>query len=210
MKSRIAAAIAALGCAACAGVHETPPPPPAPVAVTPPVVVAPPPVAATPVAPSKPERAIASEAKAPEIEALLAEFARLRRLPATEFAREQEAARQAWHQSRSDVARIRYAMTSSLPGVSPAEELRALDLLEPLVKNTSAPLHGFAFLLSAFIQEQRRLASLVHGLQQNIQGLQQNNQVLQQNVHGLQQKLDALRTLERSLSERGEPVQRRR
>lgn len=141
---------------------------------------------------------------------LLADYERLRRLPPAEVAREQEAARQSFHQARSDAARIRLAMTVSLPGSPPAEELRALELLDPLVKNASAPLHGLAFLFSTFIQEQRRLASLVQGLQQNLQGLQQNNQALQQNVHGLQQKLDALRTLERSLSERGEPAQRRR
>lgn len=209
MKSRIAGAMAAIACAACVGVETPAPTTLPPVVVPPPVVVTPPPPVIAPVAPAKVERTI-PEAKAPEIDALLAEFERLRRLPAAEIPREQEAARQAWHQTRSDVARIRYAMASSLPGVSPAEELRALDLLDPLVKNLSAPLHSLAFLLSAFIQEQRRLASLVHGLQQNMQGLQQNNQALQQNVHGLQQKLDALRTLERSLSERGEPVQRRR
>jgi cell division protein FtsB len=210
MKSRVAASIVAITSAACAGVPEPPPPAPPPVvAVAPQVVVKPPPVIA-PAAPPKVERAIPSETRTPETDTLLAEFERLRRLPTTEIAREQEAARQFFHQSRSDAARIRYAMAASLPGTSPAEESRALELLEPLVKNASAPLHGLAFLLSAFIQEQRRLASLVQGLQQTMQGLQQNNQALQQNVHGLQQKLDALRTLERSLSERGEPVQRRR
>jgi prefoldin subunit 5 len=50
----------------------------------------------------------------------------------------------------------------------------------------------------------------LQGLQQNNQGLQQNVQALQQNVQGLQQKLEALRTLERSLSERAEPVPRKR
>jgi hypothetical protein len=90
----------------------------------------------------------------------------------------------------------------TVPGIAGNDEVRALDLLDPLVKNPTAPLHGLAFLMAAYVQEQRRLASQVHGLQQNAQGLQQN-------VQALQQKLDALRTLERSLSER-EAAGRRR
>jgi hypothetical protein len=89
-------------------------------------------------------------------------------------------------------------MTLAVPGV-PGGETAALELLEPLVKNPTLSLHGLAFLLAAYIQEQRRLASQLQGLQQNVQGLQQN-------VQGLQQKLDALRTLERSLTERESPA----
>lgn len=210
MRARLAASIIATACSACAGVQETPTNAPAPpVTVAPPVVAKPPPVVIAPPAPPRPERAAPVEVRNAEVDSLFAEFERLRRLPAAEIPREQEAARLAFNQSRTDSSRIRFAMASSLPGSGPVEEQRALDLLDPLVRTPGATLHGFAFLLSAFIQEQRRLASLVQGLQQNLQGLQQNNQALQQNVHGLQQKLDALRTLERSLSERGEPARRR-
>ncbi|MDB5905103.1 MAG: hypothetical protein JWM26_3981 [Betaproteobacteria bacterium] len=210
MSARLAAAAAALALAACASAPEAPPEEEAPVvAVAPPrvekkpAIVAPPPVA-------KPERVAPAEPKANEVDALLAEFERLRRLPPSELAREQELARQAFNQSRSDVARVKLAIASSVPGSPAAEETRALDLLDPLVKNPTAPLHGLAFMLSASIQEQRRLAAAAQGLQQNAQALEKNNQALQQNVHGLQQKLDALRTLERSLSERGEAAPRRR
>jgi hypothetical protein len=144
------------------------------------------------------------------VQTLLAEYGRLRRLTAPDLAREQEAARQAFAQSRSDAARIQLAMTLTVPGGAANEEARALELLEPIVKNPTAPLHGLAFLLTAQIQEQRRLIAQVQGLQQNNQGLQQNVQALQQNVQGLQQKLDALRTLERSMSERTEPAPRKR
>ena len=210
MKNRIASALVAAACAACAGVQETPTPPQAPeVAIAPAVVAKPPPVITPPAPPPKVERTVPAEVKTSELDALIAEFERLRRLPPADAAREQEVARQAFSQSRSDAARLKLAMAGSLPGSAPAEEQRALELLDPLVKNPSAALHGIAYLLSAFIQEQRRLASLVQGLQQNAQTLQQNNQVLQQSVHGLQQKLDALRTLERSLTERGEPARRR-
>ncbi|HEV7802304.1 MAG TPA: hypothetical protein VGP15_14600 [Burkholderiales bacterium] len=159
--------------------------------------------------PIKPEP-IAAELRQPDIDVLLSEFERFRRLSAADLAREQDAARQSFNQTRSDAARLQLAMAMSVPGSAAIDETRALDLLEPLAKNPLAPLHGLAFLLSAHIQEQRRLVAQLQGLQQNNQGLQQNVQSLQQNVQGLQQKLDALRTLERSLSERGETPPRKR
>jgi predicted outer membrane protein len=165
-----------------------------------------PPVRAKPAA--KPERTPAG--RLAELEMLFSDFERLRRLPSAELAREQEVARQAFNQSRSELARVRYAMALAVPGSPPGEELRALELLDPVVKNPSAALHGIAFLMVAYVQEQRRLFAHVQGLQQNNQGLQQNVQALQQNVQGLQQKLDALRTLERSLTERREPVPKRK
>jgi len=157
----------------------------------------------------KPDRS-APIGRPAEIEALFAEFQRLRRLPPAELVREQEAARQAFNQTRTDLARVRLAMALTVPGGAPGEEARALDLLDPLVRNQSAALHGVAFLMAAYIQEQRRLVAQIQGLHQNNQGLQQNVQALQQNVQGLQQKLDALRTLERSLTERREPAPKRR
>lgn len=206
----VSAAALVLALAACATAPETAPEPEsAPVATAPHAVPAPPAVI-TPAPIVRAQPPIVAESKANELDALLAEFGRLRRLPPGELAREQDLARQAFIQSKSDAARVKWAMSAAVPGVAPADELRALELLDPLVKNSASALHGLAFLLSASIQEQRRLTTLVQGLQQNMQGLQQNNQALQQNVHGLQQKLDALRTLERSLTERGESAPRRR
>jgi FtsZ-binding cell division protein ZapB len=211
VSARLAAAAAALALAACASPPEAQPEAQAPVVAVAPPTVEKKPAIVTPAPVAKPERVVVpAEPKANELDSLLAEFERLRRLPAAELPREQELARQAFNQSRSDAARVKLAMASSLPGSPPGEEARALELLEPLAKNPTSTLHGLAFMLSAFIQEQRRLAGLAQGLQQNTQMLEKNNQALQQNVHGLQQKLDALRTLERSLSERGESVPRRR
>ena len=65
----------------------------------------------------------------------------------------------------------------------------AVELLDPLVRNPTAPLNGFALLLASYIQESRRLGAQVLGLQQNL--------------HGLQQKLDALMSLDKSMIERG-------
>lgn len=206
-----AGAILILALCACATAPETVPEAESetPAVVTAPEVPKQPTVSAPAPAARTPPPRIA-ESKSSELEMLLAEFERLRRLPPAELAREQELARTSYMQSKSDAARVKWAMSSSGPGAAPADELRALELLDPLVKNPASPLHGLAFVLSAAIQEQRRLASLVQGLQQNLQGLHQNNQALQQSVHGLQQKLDALRTLERSLTERGESAPRRR
>jgi len=58
-----------------------------------------------------------------------------------------------------------------------------------VAKNQRAPLHGLAFLLAAQIQEQKRLDG---------------------NVQDLQHKLDALKSLERSLSERDQSNVRKR
>ena len=212
MIARLALAAVLLSLSACATVPEEDAPEsaaeaekPAPVAPrpVPPAKVAVAPPVAPPVTPDvKPPPTAPQLYRPSELETLLTEFERLRRLPAAEVAREQEAARQAFNQTRSDAARVRYAMTMTVPGTAGNDEVRALDLLDPLVKNVTAPLRGLAVLMSAYIQEQRRLASQVQGLQKNEQGLQQN-------VHALQQKLDALRTLERSLSER-EAAGRRR
>jgi cell division protein FtsB len=205
MKRNAALAAAATALASCIALEKPAPPPQKPLPESWPVVVLPKPERVEP----KPER-VEPEPKVQELELLLGEFARLRRISAADLVREQEAARQAFAQTRSDASRIQLAMALTVPGGSAGEEARALDLLEPVVKNASAPLHALATLLSLHIQEQRRLTAQLQGLQQSNTGLQQNVQALQQNVQGLQQKLDALRTLERSLSERGETPSRKR
>jgi hypothetical protein len=129
-----------------------------------------------------------------ELDSIFSDFERLRRLPAAELAREQESARQAFNQMHTDGARVRYAMALAAPGTNGAEN-SALELLDPLVKNPAVSLHGIAVVLTAYIQEQRRLNSQLQSLQQQTQGLQQN-------VQALEKKLDALRSLERSLTER--------
>ena len=113
---------------------------------------------------------------------LLAEFARLRRLSAPDLAREQEAARQAFNQKRSDAARIQLAMALTVPGG--AGERRSACAGAARTDRRRIPgahCTGSRF-SSAYIQEQRRLAAQLQALQQNNAGLQQNVQALQQNV----------------------------
>jgi hypothetical protein len=111
-------------------------------------------------------------------ESLLMYFEYVRRLSAAELAKEHDTMRQLHARTPTDFSRVRYAMVLSVPGSAFSDDARALDALEPLLKNPDAALHNVAFMVSAQIQEQRR-------------------------GRGLQQKLDALKSLEKSLIERG-------
>lgn len=126
-----------------------------------------------------------------DVERLLSYFEHSRKLPAGEFARESDSARNAFNRTRSDFDRARYAMLLSVPNTPVNDDARALELLDPLVKSPGSNLHGLALLVAAHVQERRRLESGMQNLQQNVQGLQQ--------------KLDALMSLERSLINREQP-----
>ena len=208
MKARqCALAIVVLFATGCATVEETQRAVEAPPQVPSPRVLPQPALVSTPAPPPRvavlAPQPTAELPRPTDVETLIAEFARLRKLAPGELAREQETARQLFNQSRSDSARVRLAMTLAIPGATASDDGRALDVLDPLVKTPGASLHGLAFMLASHVQEQRRLTSQLAGLQQNVQGLQQN-------VQGLQQKLDAIKTLERSLSGRGEATPARR
>lgn len=124
-----------------------------------------------------------------EAGAALAYYARARKLSGAELAREQEAARRALARTRSDGNRMRYALVLAVPGAPAADETRALETLEPVTRNAASPLHGLAVLVTAFLQEQRRLDA---------------------QAQGLQQKLDAMLELERNMTGREGGAQRKR
>lgn len=138
-----------------------------------------------------------ARARFDDMERLLVYFEYARKLPPADLSREGENARSAYNRTRSDFDRMRLAMLLSIPNTPIADEQRAYDLLDPMVKTPTSPLHGLALLMSTHLQERRRLES----------GLQQ----LQQNVQGLQNKLDALMSLERTLIDRdkGAPPRKR-
>ena len=121
--------------------------------------------------------------------AVLAYYAKLRKLGGIELLREQDTARRALMRSRTDGNRMRYALALAVPGAPAADETRALETLEPLTRNAASPLHGLALLMTASLQEQRRL---------DVQ------------AQGLQQKLEAMLELERNMSGRDGGVQRKR
>jgi len=116
-----------------------------------------------------------------DVENLVAYYQQVRRLAPVEFGREHEAARQAYLSSRSDYNRVRLALLLSQPGTAFLDESRALELLDPVARNPSAQLNGLATLLTANLQERKRLDA---------------------SAQGLQHKLDALRALERSMLEK--------
>ena len=118
-------------------------------------------------------------------ESLLMYFEYVRKLPSVELAKEHDSVRQLYANSNTDFVRVRYAMLLSIPGTAFSDDARAIEALDPLLKNADAGLHTLAFILSAQIQEQRR-------------------------EQGLQQKLDALKSLEKNLIERDPGAIRRR
>jgi outer membrane murein-binding lipoprotein Lpp len=126
----------------------------------------------------------------------LSYFERARRMPSSELARELDVVRAAYGRSQEDGDRLRLAMLLALPGTGATDEIRALELLDPFLKTPAHALYPVAAVLSTYLLEQRRLA--------------QHAQSLQKEVNTLQQKLDALRSLERALSEREGAVPRRR
>jgi len=130
-----------------------------------------------------------TRAESPEPAAVLAYYAKLRKMGGSELSREQDAARRALMRSRTDGNRVRYALALSVPGAPATDEIRALETLEPLTRNTASPLHGLALLMTASMQEQRRLDA---------------------QAQGLQQKLDAMLELERNMTGRDANVPRKR
>lgn len=119
--------------------------------------------------------------QASEADNLISYFAQLRKVPGSELAREHDAARQAYGRARSDYNGMRLAMVIAVPNTPFVDEQRALDLLEPIARNTEGRLSGLAVMLVSQIQERRRLDAT---------------------AQALQQKLDALKSLERSLIDR--------
>ena len=171
----ITLAIAVAGCESLKG------PQPAPV---PPAVVAQPPRPAAEVPAPKPIPGPEPGKSASDVENILIYFEHIKKLPANELVKELESARQAFARSKSEMSRLRLALLLSFPSAPFREDAKALELIEPMVKDARSqytPLRGFAYVLSAFVVEQKRLGS---------------------HVQGLQEKLDALKSLERSLNER--------
>jgi len=110
-------------------------------------------------------------------ESLLMYFDYVHKLSAAELEKEHETVLQLSARSYSNFTRVRYAMLISVPGTAYSDDTRALEALEPLLKNQNAALHAIAFIVGAQIQEHRR-------------------------AQGMQQKLEALKSLEKNLIER--------
>lgn len=108
-------------------------------------------------------------------------YAQLKERPPREQRQEQERLRKSFATSRSDYDRIRLALALSVPGSSLAEEAQALELLEPLVRDSRGEYHDVALLVAGLLTEQRR----------------RGEQAAQ-----LQTKLERIKALEKEMQER--------
>lgn len=171
--------VLASGCTTAPPVQPPAPlPPAAPPSAPPPPVVAP---------PLPPQEIIIPDPAAEEIRVILMYFNHVSRLPANDVRREYDTARAAFTASPSDANRVRLALVLSLATNPSKDERRALDLLEPMAKDLRGnytPLRGLALLAHTLIREQQKLGA---------------------SVQALKDKLDALMSLEKSLTERARP-----
>jgi hypothetical protein len=127
------------------------------------------------------------QVEAREVAALVGYASKVAGSGTDEQRRELAAAVQNFSRDRGVPARLRLALLLSLPGTGFADDARALTLLEPLanagVGSSATPLRQFASLmylqLGERVREQRRSAQL-------------------------KEQLDGLRSIERSLMERGQ------
>jgi hypothetical protein len=129
-----------------------------------------------------------------DLEALFAYYDRMRRLSATEQVKEQEAARQAFNKDKSDLNRLKLAMLQALPNSAVRNDASAQALIDPLLKegdSHDAGLRAFAQLLSLYLAEHKKAEDRIREDQQEIEDLQK--------------KLDALKSIEKSLIDRGRP-----
>jgi hypothetical protein len=165
-----------------AGCTTVPPdePPPAPL---PPIQPAPPPAVQTP-PPPPPQEIVITDPATEELKAILIYFNQVSRLSPNDVRREYDAARAAFAASPSEANRLRLALVLSLATNPLKDERRAMDLLEPMTKDLRGnytPLRGLALVTHTLIREQQKLGT---------------------SVQALKEKLDALMSLEKSLTER--------
>ena len=149
--------------------HETPEPPPEPVETRP----YPP--------PAEPRPPVPIAVEPPGTLRALAYVDRVRQRPARELRGEYEALRKTFAASRSEHDRVRLALLLSLPHTAFGDDSQALELLEPLARDTGSEYHALAQFVTTLLVEQRRTA---------------------RHAAGLQQKLDRIRALEKEMQQR--------
>jgi hypothetical protein len=147
-----------------------------------------------------------------ELEKLLLYLEKVRELSPAELAREYEELKENFYSNRSEYLRMQLAVLASLPNTGFRDETRALNLLEPFLKDQSAQSQGlraFAVYLNSTILEQRKLDELVKTAAQKLKDEQKRADVMetklreeQKRSEQLENKLEALKAIEKSLMER--------
>lgn len=131
-----------------------------------------------------------------EAETLVQYAVYLRRLSVPELNREHDVMRQQVAKSRTDLNRAQLVLFYALPGLPLRDDARALAILESLGKEaTSLVVRNFALLLLSLVADNKRLDDSVQNLSSKLK--EEQRQSVQ-----LQQKLEALKSIEKSLSER--------
>ena len=120
----------------------------------------------------------------------------LKRLPGAELNREFDSMKQNVARARTDLNRAQLALFYALPGLAPRDGARAAAMLDALGKDASSPvIRNFAVLLLSLVADNRRLDDSLLNLNNKLKEEQKQ-------TAELQQKLDALKSIEKSLSER--------
>jgi hypothetical protein len=135
-------------------------------------------------------------ASASDVDALIHYTASVRRLVAAELTREHDSVKQAVAKNQSDVNRLRLAIIYSLPGTPLHDDAKCLAILDAVIKEASAtPVRNFASFLQTMVTDNKRLDDNGQTLAQKLKEEQKQNEQLQQ-------KLEALKSIEKSLSDR--------
>jgi hypothetical protein len=131
-----------------------------------------------------------------DAETLVQYAAYLRRLNATDLNREHETLKQNVAKSKTDLSRAQLGMIYALPGLALRDDTKALSILEALGKEASSSVvRNFALLLLGFVADNKRLDEGTQALNTKLKDEQKQSAELQQ-------KLEALKSIEKSLSER--------
>ena len=140
--------------------------------------------------------AVPSTAAATDADWIVDYATALRRMSATELQREHEAVKQNAARTRSDQSRMQLALIYALPGTALRDPVAAQPILDSLAREGTSPaVRNFAPLLTSFLGEVRRLDESAQVLSARLKEEQKVSAELQQ-------KLEALKSIERSISDR--------
>ncbi len=116
--------------------------------------------------------------------------------------RENASAVAAWGRARTEANRLRVALMAIITSAGPADDQRALSLLEPFLARGAEPsmFKSVAELVAVPLLEKARL---VREEQKKTEAARAQAEASKKELDVVQQKLEALRQLERSLSKRG-------
>lgn len=131
-----------------------------------------------------------------DAEALIQYATYLRRLNTADLIRELEAMKLTLAKNKSDLNRAQLAMAYALPGLASRDDSRALTMLDSLAKEATSPtVRNFVLMLLSLVADNRRLDDSVQTLSAKLKDEQKQSAELQQ-------KLEALKSIEKSLSDR--------